>query len=284
MTLPKLTKKQETILKLLYSHRFLNRIQIQKLMNHKDKKTINLWLRDLTAKQYVRRIYSDHFLEKTKPAIYYLGINGIRFLKTVENNDGSQFYSVEQLSKRYREHERSRGFIDRSLLIADCRLDMRAKKSQTLAYYSCTSADYLNPRHVLNFLSDHETLRPDYFIKTEQTKPTAEPITTNYLLEIFDSTLPRYRLRKRLKGYVDYLINYEWEGDEPEPIILLVVPTLADLIYGKRRIKQLLENEGYDDDDDETADIHIWLTTVEKLKQHGITANIWEERRELHGV
>ena len=70
--LPKLTKKQQEILRLLYNFRFLNRIQIQALLKHKDPKTINLWLRDLRAKGYVEWIYSTHFAEKTKPAIYYL--------------------------------------------------------------------------------------------------------------------------------------------------------------------------------------------------------------------
>ena len=79
--LAKITKKQQVILKLLYRFRFLNRIQIQALMRHKDPKTINLWLRDLRAKGYVEWIYSTHFAEKTKPAVYYLGLNGVRCLR-----------------------------------------------------------------------------------------------------------------------------------------------------------------------------------------------------------
>lgn len=75
--LPKLTKRQQAILKLLYRFRFLNRIQIQAFLGHKDPKTINLWLRDLRAKGYVEWIYSTHFAEKTKPAIYYLTLNGV---------------------------------------------------------------------------------------------------------------------------------------------------------------------------------------------------------------
>src|SRR5690348_2136007 len=81
--LPKLTKKQSEILRLLYRFRFLNRIQIQAFLEHKDPKTINLWLRDLRAKGYVEWIYSTHFAEKTKPAIYYLALNGVRHLRTL---------------------------------------------------------------------------------------------------------------------------------------------------------------------------------------------------------
>ena len=89
-------------------------------MHHKDYKTINMWLRDLREKQYVERIYSDHFLERTKPAIYYLGINGVRHLKTLMWDDNSVVYQPEELHKRYKERERTQTFIDRSILVADC--------------------------------------------------------------------------------------------------------------------------------------------------------------------
>ncbi|MCA9344861.1 replication-relaxation family protein [Candidatus Saccharibacteria bacterium] len=71
-TIPKITHKQTEILDLIYTHRFLNRIQIQAFLKHKDKKTINLWLKDLRQKDYINWIYNKHhFAEKTKPAIYY---------------------------------------------------------------------------------------------------------------------------------------------------------------------------------------------------------------------
>ena len=296
MKLPKITNKQAEILKLIYTYRYLNRIQIQAYMNHKDKKTINMWLKDLTEKNYVKRIYSDNFLEKTKPAIYYLGINGIRRLKTVKTSDGDQYYPIEELRKRYREAERSSGFIDRSILIAQCRLDMRAKKSQTVTYYCSAQAQYIDPKHSFHFLAEHETLRPDLCIvklkdskqakqKAQDEQAEAEPTKTNYLLEIFDSSLPRYRVKKRIKDYVQYLIDDEWDyGDNnPPPIILLVMPTLVDLIYAKRRTKKLLLDEYYETEDI-PEDLHIRFTTTEQLKQNGITANIWEEQRELYDV
>lgn len=119
--LPKLTKKQQAILKLLYKYRSLNRIQIQAFLGHKDPKTINLWLKDLRAKGYVEWIYSMHFAEKTKPAIYYLALNGVRYLRTLtkknEDEDGTAvmlpLYPPEELRKRYKEPTRSKTYIDR---------------------------------------------------------------------------------------------------------------------------------------------------------------------------
>ena len=84
MNLPKITTKQSDILKLLYTYRYLDRKQIQLAMNHTDKRRILAWLKDLREKHYVEWIYSTDFAEKTKPAIYYLGLNGVRYLKTQE--------------------------------------------------------------------------------------------------------------------------------------------------------------------------------------------------------
>src|ERR1017187_1843369 len=91
MNLPKLTPRQLTILKLLYRYRFLNRIQIQTLMGHKDYKRINVWLADLRDNHYVEWIYSTDFLEKSKPGIYYLGLNGIRWLKEHQDHPIEEF-------------------------------------------------------------------------------------------------------------------------------------------------------------------------------------------------
>src|SRR5476651_1592110 len=113
MTLPKITPKQRDILKLLYQHRFLNRIQIQALMGHKDRKTINMWLADLREKQYVEWIYSTDYGEINKPAIYFTGINGVRYLKT--RKDCSQ----ELVRRFYREKSRSTPFITSCLLLGD---------------------------------------------------------------------------------------------------------------------------------------------------------------------
>lgn len=93
----------------------------------------------------------------------------------------------------------------------------------------------------------------------------------SYLLEVFDTTLPRYQLRKRLKDYVDYLANEDWGDTLGEvPTVLFVCPNTADLLYVKRRVRKLLEDE-----DVENASIRV--TTTEKLKTEGVVSRIWEE-------
>lgn len=135
MKLPARTIKQQENIELLYQYRFLNRLQIQALMGHKDKKTISMWLRDQKNKQFIDWIYNpDHFAEKTKPAIYYIAINGVRHLKTVEAVDNSPWFPIEDVRKRYKEADRSQTFIDHSLLVADCCITLKTSNTSQKTY------------------------------------------------------------------------------------------------------------------------------------------------------
>jgi hypothetical protein len=275
MKLPRITKKQEEILRLLYNYRFLNRIQIQRLMGHKDKKTINLWLRDLREKEYVEWIYSTDFTEKTKPAVYYTGLNGVRLLKTLVNEAGTEYlYVPAEVRKRYREYGRSESFVTRSVLLADCCINFTSKSDSTTRYTCTTQSEYIDPDHEFHFLTNGDLesqLGPQLIITKQHDNGNA----TNYLLEIFDTSLPRYRMKNRLKQYVTFLTEGDWEAeraDDPLPIVLLVCPRTTDLIYAKRRTRGLLANTW----DEEKPKIRF--TTVEKLKKNGvITGSIWED-------
>jgi hypothetical protein len=282
-SLPKLTNKQREIVKLLYNHRFLNRIQIQALLKHKDYKRINVWLKYLRENNYVEWIYSTDFAEKTKPAVYYLKLNGIRFLRSQAITDGDgeskPFYPQDELYKRYRESERTQTYIDRCLLVADCVLALERARTNNIWYYYETEAEYLM-EGFYHFLADSEYSHPQLaFAKmTNGEDSSAEPKTEkNYLLEIFDPTLPRYHMKKRLNDYVKFCSEEEWEAEsdenEPAPTILFVCPRLTDLIYAKRRIRGLLADEWEKDDEDRPK---IQFTTTEKLKDKGLLGEIWE--------
>ncbi|HYG84425.1 MAG TPA: hypothetical protein VD907_06140 [Verrucomicrobiae bacterium] len=65
------------------------------------------------------------------------------------------------------------------------------------------------------------------------------------MLEVFDPTLPRYRIKKRLGNYVKYLDDqdYAWKEQtvtEKLPIVLFVCPRTTNLIYAKRRTRKLI--------------------------------------------
>lgn len=251
-TPPPITRKQQEILTLLYRFRFLDRTHIQALLEHKDKRRILSWLKDLREKQYVDWHYNaDDFAAKTRPAIYYLSLNGIRHLRSLNK------YPSQELRKRYKEPIRTRSFIDRCLSIADCCVTLKAKSGEEISYSYSLEADTSSSTY---------KLKPHLSLVKQHGGTVA-----NYLLEIIEATLPRYQLRKRLKDYVNYLVDEDWkEGLDAAPILLFVCPNTADLIYVKRRIRTLLEDE-------DIEDYAIRVTTTEKLKAQGITSMIWEE-------
>lgn len=267
-------------------------------MGHKDPKTINLWLRDLRAKGYVEWIYSTHFAEKTKPAIYYLSLNGVRHLRTLsttgEDEDGkaimSPVYPPEELRKRYKEPTRSQTYIDRCILVAECciTLEQTNTKSETggkkLRFYYQTEADYLLDRSYYHFILESELIQPSLvFCKDRLDEDDKEETTLeSYILEVFDPTLPHYRMKKRLGDYVKYLDDEgsEWQEEtntEKLPIVLFVCPRTTDLIYAKRRTRKLIADAWEWKGEDE-ARPRIAFTTADKLKRSDVfDRQIWEE-------
>lgn len=68
----------------------------------------------------------------------------------------------------------------------------------------------------------------------------------------------------------------DWQdeiGHNEQLIVLIACPTVADLLYAKRRAKKEIEDN--DLDADEAS--RIRFATIEKIKQFGVVAKIWEE-------
>ncbi len=263
MTIPYITPKQQEIIKLHYQYRFINTNQIQSFLEHKNKKTISIWLKDLREKHYLEWQYSNKFGENTKPAIYHTGINGVRFLKTQDD------YSMAVIQKLYRDGEREEPFIQRCVLIADASLNLVSKNTKTpdVTFSFETASDYANESSRFHFLTETEIEPLLSFTKQKNSKKTY------YLVDVIDITLPTYKVRKKLRNYFDFYQSSEWEENVSKtfPIILFICPTKANLIYAKRYIKKLFEENQYPDN------LHIRFATVDEVKEFGITGEIWEE-------
>ncbi|HEU4966093.1 MAG TPA: replication-relaxation family protein [Candidatus Saccharimonadales bacterium] len=278
MDLPHITTRQQALLRLLYRHRFLERKQIQTFLHHANKGRSSAWLRDLRAKQYIDWLYdADDPIEKNTAAIYYLSINGIRYLRSLG------IYPPTELRKRYAESTRSRAYVERCLLLANCCLNMEARTAAdtNVSYMYSTEADYANPDNTYHFVAESESIHPQ-LCYTKRQGADNNAVATHSLLEVIDPTLPRYSLKKRLKNYVEFLDSDEWE-DEMEaagvdlPVVLIACPDKATLIYAKRYTRKLLRDTYGDEIDDTPDDIHIRFATVERIKKLGITERIWEE-------
>jgi hypothetical protein len=137
-----------------------------------------------------------------------------------------------------------------------------------LHYAWVLMADYMDSESEYDFLKE---LKPHLcFIKQDGTQ------TTGYLLEVLDPLMPRYAIRKRIKDYVAYVVSGDWQdetGYDDPPVVLIACPTVADLMYAKRRARKEIE----DNDLDEDKASRIRLATSEKIKRVGVVGRIWEE-------
>jgi len=258
MTLPKITNKQTEILTLICQFRFLNRTQIQQLLNHKDPKTINTWLKDLNEKQYLNRIFSNTVGNNVKPAVYYAGINAIRFYKSLDQDNAGY------LKKLYRDNERSQSFINEQIFLADIGLHLLCVNKKGDVNYEFVTAAGVTSNPKYKFMED---LSPQ-LIFTKQSKTEFR----QYILVLLDSALPKYMIKKKMKNYIELFYTNDWEEstDQPFPTILFGCETLALMIFAKHAIKRLL------DDYQDPEDLEIWFGTNEDIIEHGITAEIWE--------
>jgi len=93
------------------------------------------------------------------------------------------------------------------------------------------------------------------------------------LLTIFDETLPRYRLRKRIRDFQEFYYSNDWENitNTPFPTLLFVFQTKEQMIYAKRYTKTLF-------DDDKPDDLSINFAVSSDVQTNGsVTGEIWEE-------
>lgn len=262
MILPKITTSQQKIIYLIYRFRYLTRTHIQQLLNHTDSSTVKIWLKDLTEKKFLNRIYSKKFNENTKPAIYYININGIRFLRTNGN------LPTEQLQKLYHERERSTGFRIHHLALADftCNL-LKHARSQNKNIKILTKTDYsINEDELSYFL---QKLTPDAYFSFPGTG-----IAKEGFIEIIDEYLPSFAIRKKLYSYIQCLQQGEWDevSDEKFPSLIFLLHSAKKLKILQRMIKQIRHKLN---DEDLDTEFRCNLALISDIQTKSIAGPIW---------
>lgn len=257
-----LSQKQQEILTLLPRFRFLARTHIQSFLKHKDEARINKWLIYLIQNHYVIRRYDNAIIGRNKrPAIFFLGNNGVRFVNTFG------IYDTNFIHKLYCDKKRSETFIEHCLMIATLCCALDKKQSDSIAYEYVTESDREDPHHPFHFLKELRLSVDLVVSKIEKGKRKRQ-----YLLFYFDQTLPRYRLRNRIRKINELYFSSEWENTTGQkfPTVLLLFETKERMIYAKRYTKQLFEDE------EMPADLSYNFAIAQDAKKEGITAAIWE--------
>jgi len=211
MLLPTITNKQKEILLLLYRFRFLNRIQIQTLLNNKDYKNINLWLKDLTAKNYTGKIF-ERTAGINKPAIYFASNNGIKFFSSAEGADR------KGLRKLYQEKRRSQAFIDQCIVIAQVYLKLLEQNLQDFKFY--TQVDFQKNSVI------RELLPSFAYVYTKDTK------LQHFTCDIIKDGTPRFAIRSRINQFIEFF------KDQPTMQIVFVCQSKKILEFVQKYIEK----------------------------------------------
>ncbi|SRR6266403_782247 len=254
MQLPPTTTKQKEIIFQVYKFRFLNTYHFQKQFNHKDPHRIKVWLKDLTNKGYLSRIYSRKTVtESSQPAIYYLAPKARHVLKTNPKCD------LSVLNRIYKEKKRTQKFIKSSLTIAELYFYFLAQKEQAEELHFFTESELTSYKY---FPKD---LPSAYIVVRSGTK------TKRYFLDFFDEYARSSEIRYKVRMYLDYANSGEWEANangESMPAILLICPSEKTKkhisFYTKAKFEKAFEEK-----------IALFLTTHDVLQKGN--KNIWQK-------
>ena len=289
--LPTITEKQKEIMDLVYRFRFINRSQLQRVLNHKDARRINTWLRDLVEKKYLGRIYSHKLLENTKPAIYYLNNNGIiwaRYEKGMEYSSSYERLDIKYLKKFYEDKHASQTFINHCITLFEFYVQFKEyernrnkeKKKGVLEYYFETKTEmWITKRLHLHHQEDFDEIKgyiPDLYFEKIKNPDEDNMESSTFFLELFDPKVPRYAIKYRIKQYIKFKEEGKWKYhtgmDGKFPIILLIFPNQQKLNFLSGYIKDELERSY------ESEGLVFLLTTYQKTMEHTILGGqkIWK--------
>jgi len=244
------TQKQHELITLIYRFRFLNRIQLQALLHHKDKRRINAWLKELTENKYLGRIYSIKLLENTKPAIYYLSHAGILYVRD------RGIATEHQLKKYYEDNNRSQKFIDHSLLLGTVYLQLLQGQKKGDDVQFLTRVEFGESEAL-------QEIHPSAYYAKRKTK--------HYFVELFDAGMPRYAIRGRIRQYIQFYWSASWEQETKAkfPTVLLISSTEQIQRFLWKFISATCEEEG------EMENLVFSLTTKTLLETQGMYGKIW---------
>ncbi len=263
MTDQYITEKQEEILTLIYKYKFLNRIQIQALLKHKDHRRINSWLKDLYQKEYIKRIWSDSYFGRMKPAIYYLAPGSLGYLGKRNYVTTKYFQKIDLIV------ERSDSSITDSLLLADIGWSFLSKHKEGAALTVLTQTDLNGYNSRYAFFTEAK-IKPNLLLIKQAGRKS---MTKYYTLEIIDKYLSKIAIRNKIKKYFELYNSNAWEDnvDGKFPTVLFVCPSLFYLIYTKRYVRRI-RSEEYED-----TKITFQFTLLEKIISAGVDGEIWEK-------
>lgn len=239
-----MTEKQQNIISLIYRFRFLNRDQIQHMLNHSDDARVNKWLTELIEQGYCGREYTKHDGVNRSPAIYYLLRKGVLTIQQ-DNSYIAKLRNESAVSMKTKEH---------SLKAAQFYLLLQEyadEHSHILTYR--TKADIANtPMYGI--------IKPDAYFSYQTAKGKKE-----VCVEIDMETESKGRIQAKLNTYFDYY--YQGKKD--------IFPSIALVCITDTRQQQLVKQTEEILETYHFIPVTFKITTCKSIEQQGILGKIW---------
>lgn len=239
-----ITKKQQTILTLILTFRFINSKQIQKFLQHKGHRRSNEWLKDLVKKGYIDMDFKPVFGTLTKPAIYNLTTLGRSHIRNTYTH-----VSRKYLSRLRDDSERSKAYRIKCQIIADfyiivfsgqipefVKIIEEILTNRVKLYYNkfqfFTQAFYDQLDFVLLPL-----LKPDAYVYMRR-----KDGITHTSIYVLDAYIPRMMLRYSILNIFTVLNDEYWEDESIDTLqFYFVCPNNVIIVYLKRLLPSFLE-------------------------------------------
>ncbi len=241
-----ITNKQSEILSLILKFRFLTRKQIQSLQGHKYSSRIFSWLTELKDNDYLNYTYAKNF--DNLPAIYSLGKKGTKYLRK-EKDLGKKADKIRK-EKRY-----SQKFKENCIFIADIYLSLLKQPEAKIHFY--TKSDLSGMEHLIS-------PKPDAYFAIEN-----KAGIKRYFLEIFNDNLRSNILRHRVKQYISYFEDEEWQDntDKPFPEIILICPNVKTKNHLYFYLKNKLED----------PELQFYLAVKDAVEKDGLASGVLQK-------
>ncbi len=250
-----LNSKQLYILHLLYRFRFVTSDLLTKTLNLKDKSKMNQRLKVLTQQEYIGRKYEPHYSLTGKHAIYYLLPKGIAALKQIRDE---KKYVTSALHNLHKDKTAKDQFAEHSLDVF--------KTYNRLADIYSNNLTFFSKSELAKYSHYFPKPLPDAYIRLE-----VEGDVKQYFIEIAHTSKPLFIVTRRVKQYVEYSDDGEWENTKtllPAVLLICDTPTL------QKRLQKIMPIITEDADTDE---LKIYTTTMERLNNADKPTNdaIW---------
>jgi hypothetical protein len=244
---PKLRPRQLEILILLYRFRYLNRAQIQKMLLHKNHRSVIAWLKDLVNQGYIDCEYDKKLA--ALPSVYSLNIIGRNYLKDdpqIKIGAMKWIWRKEKLSSFFKEH---------CLFMADIYIELWARTNYD-EYFA------INFYTKVDMFQWHKVKPPadaSYSMRDENNK------LKEYFLEVFED-LPSIYIRRRISQYFAFHEDY-YHPKRPFPAILFILPN--NKLKGHAYYYVVKKHYGEED-------LFFYITTKSLVKRYGMNTKTFQ--------